>query len=72
MTLKIGALSKLGLFFPVVCFSYVFDQTLAGQLYRDKGLFWACDYLFTTLRAKLLSTLVVHKIIKLFVNYEEI
>ena len=36
MTLKIGVLTKLGLFFPVVCF--VFDQTLAEQLYRDKGL----------------------------------
>ena len=38
MTLKIGALTKLGLFFPVGCFIYVFDQTLAEQLYRDKGL----------------------------------
>ena len=38
MTLKIGALTKLGLFFPVVCFIHVFDQTLAEQLYRDKGL----------------------------------
>ena len=38
MTLKIGALTKLGLFFPVVCFIYVFDQTLVEQLYRDKGL----------------------------------
>ena len=37
MTLKISALTKLGLFFPVVCFIYVFDQTLAEQLYRDKG-----------------------------------
>ena len=39
MTLKIGALTKLGLFFPVTCFIYVFDQTLAEQLCRDKGLF---------------------------------
>ena len=38
VTLKIGALTKLGLFFPVVCFIRVFDQTLAEQLYRDKGL----------------------------------
>ena len=33
-----GALTKLGLFFPVLCFIRVFDQTLAEQLYRDKGL----------------------------------
>ena len=33
VTLKIGALTKLGLFFPVVCFIHVFDQTLAEQLY---------------------------------------
>ena len=39
VALKIGALSKLGLFFPMVCFIHVFDQTLAEQLYRDKGLF---------------------------------
>ena len=39
MTLKIGALSKLGLFFPGVCFIYAFDQTLAEQLYSDKGLY---------------------------------
>ena len=38
VTQKIGALTKLGLFFPVVCFIHVFDQTLAEQLYRDKGL----------------------------------
>ena len=38
VTLKIGALTKRGLFFPVVCFIHVFDQTLAEQLYRDKGL----------------------------------
>ena len=37
MTLKIGALTKLGLFFPVVCFIHMFDQTLAEQLYRDNG-----------------------------------
>ena len=36
MTLKIGALTKIGLFFPVVCFRHVFDQTLAEQLYHDK------------------------------------
>ena len=39
VTLKIGALTKLGLFFLVVCFIHVFDQTLAEQLYRDKGLY---------------------------------
>ena len=38
MTLKFGALAKLGLFFPVVCFIYVSEQTLAEQLYGDKGL----------------------------------
>ena len=27
-----------GLFFPVVCFIDVFDQSLTGRLYRDKGL----------------------------------
>ena len=36
VTLKIGALTKLGLFFTVVRFIHVFDQTLAEQLYRDK------------------------------------
>ena len=36
VTLKIGALTKLGSFFPVVCFIHVFDQTLAEQLYHDK------------------------------------
>ena len=35
--LKIGALTKLGLFFTVVWFIHVFDQTLTEQLYRDKG-----------------------------------
>ena len=39
VTLKIGALTKLGLFFPVVFFIYAFDQTSAQQLYRDKGLY---------------------------------
>ena len=34
VTLKIGAVSKLGLFFPVVCFIHVFGQTLAEQLYN--------------------------------------
>ena len=29
VTLKFGAPTKLGLVFPVVCFIYVFDQTLA-------------------------------------------
>ena len=43
MTLKIGALTKLGLFFPVVCFIYVFDRTLAEQLYPDKGLLLECN-----------------------------
>ena len=38
MSLKIGARTKLGLFFPVVCFIHVFDQTLTEQLYRDRGL----------------------------------
>ena len=38
VTLKIGTLSRLGLLFPVVRFIYLFDQTLAEQLYRDKGL----------------------------------
>ena len=38
MTLKIGALTKLGLFLPVVCFIHVFDHTLAEQLYCDKCL----------------------------------
>ena len=38
MTLEIGALTKLGLFFPVLCFIRVFHQTLTEQLYRDKGL----------------------------------
>ena len=37
VNLKIGALTKVGLFFSVVCFIHVFDQTLAEQLYRDKG-----------------------------------
>ena len=36
VTLKIGTLAKLGLFFPVE-FIYVFDQTLAEQLYH-RGL----------------------------------
>ena len=38
VTLRIGALTKLGLFFPVVCFIPVFDQTLAEQLHCDKRL----------------------------------
>ena len=38
MALKIGALTKLGLFIPVVCFIHVFDQTLAEQWYCAKGL----------------------------------
>ena len=37
-SMKIAAITKLGLFFPVVCFIHVFDQTLAEQLYPDKGL----------------------------------
>ena len=40
-TLKIGALTKLCLFFPVVCFICVFVQTLLEQLYSDKGLYSA-------------------------------
>ena len=35
VTLKIGALTKLGLFFPMVCSISVFHQTLAEQVYRD-------------------------------------
>ena len=38
VTLKSGALTKLGLIYPVVCFIHVCDQTLAEQLYHDKGL----------------------------------
>ena len=34
--LNIGVLTKLSLFFPVVCLIRVFDQTLAEQLYREK------------------------------------
>ena len=55
VALKIGAFTKLGLFFPVLCFIYVFDQTLAEQLYRDKGLFhdnvlnYKCRSLMSTL-----------------------
>ena len=41
-----------GLFFPVVHFIHVFDQTLAEQLYRDKGIFsglsQGCKRLFMT------------------------
>ena len=37
-TLKIGGLTKLGLFFPVVSFIHVFNQTSMEQLYCDKGL----------------------------------
>ena len=40
VTLKIGAFTKLGSFFPVVCFIHVFDQTLAEQLYLDKDLLY--------------------------------
>ena len=32
------ALRSLALLFTVLCFIFVFDQTLAEQLYRDKGL----------------------------------
>ena len=39
--LTIGALTKLGLFFPVV-----FELTLAEQLYCDKGLLCCCKDLF--------------------------
>ena len=35
--------TKLGLFFPVVCFLHVFDQSLVEQLYRDKDLFSKSD-----------------------------
>ena len=43
VSLKHGALTKLGLFFPVVCFLHVFDQSLVEQLYRDKDLFSKSD-----------------------------
>ena len=46
VTLKIGALTKLGLFFPVVCFIHVFDQSLAEQLYSDKRLLGSFPYCF--------------------------
>ena len=42
MTPKIGTLTKVGLVFPGLCFIHAFDQTLAEQLYRDKGLLWCC------------------------------
>ena len=38
VTLQIGALTKLGLFFPVLCFVRVFDHNLAEQLHRGKRL----------------------------------
>ena len=34
----VGTLTKLGLFFPMVCFISVFGRTSVEQLYRDKGL----------------------------------
>ena len=49
MAPKISALTKLGLFFPVVCFICVFDQTSAEQLYRDKGLYDCGKSLFSHL-----------------------
>ena len=39
---EIGALTKLGLFFPMVCFICVFDETLAEQLYREGLLCPVC------------------------------
>ena len=45
VTLQIGALTKLGLFFLGVCFIHVFEQTLAEQLYRDKGYGWSTEVL---------------------------
>ena len=45
VTMQIGALTKLGLLFLVVCFIHVFDQTLAEQLYRDKGYGWSTEVL---------------------------
>ena len=53
MPLKIGALTKRGLFFPVVSFIYVLDQTLAEQLYRDKvyGSYWVSYYTQTSIAA---------------------
>ena len=46
VTLKIGPLTKLGWFFPVSCFVYIYfkcksiNQTFANQLYRDKVTVW--------------------------------
>ena len=42
MTLTIGPLTNFGLLFPVMCFVFVFDQTLVGHLYRDEGLLVSC------------------------------
>ena len=39
MTLTIDSLTNFGMLFPVVCFMFVFDQTLAEHLYCDKALF---------------------------------
>ena len=54
MTLTIGPLTNFGLLFLVVCFVFVFDQTLVEQLYRDqslyhrKGVFWVESLLWQT------------------------
>ena len=45
VTMQIGPLTKLGLLFLVVCFIHVFEQTLAEQLYRDKGYGWSTEVL---------------------------
>ena len=51
MTLTIiGPLTNFDLLFPVMCFVLVFDQTLVGQLYRDKGLLRSITKLPTDLR----------------------
>ena len=55
MTLKIGALTKLGLFFPVVCFIYAFDQASAEQVSQ---MFQRFLFLFPTISSPSLSFLI--------------
>ena len=45
MTLTIGPLTDFSLLFPVVCFVFVFDQTLVEHLYRGKSLLFALGML---------------------------
>ena len=45
MTLTIGPLTDFSLRFPVVCFVFVFDQTLVEHLYRGKSLLLALGML---------------------------